>query len=415
MKDNEKEYSQPKINNQENLEQIDNNPRKSPSNNNDYQPLQEQDEEWLSSSDIKKANPINKELEDDTLKTENKQNINTLKTHFFIKNLYLPSNLRNEGELEKLIMDLFFRRYEMPLKYAKMIVDHKPNEKSTTYSCKIGFKYVTDAVKLYDKEIFIDYKLLPFKLVNSYNFEASSMFRGYVISHKERMKNKKIIIPNIKRRGNFKRTRSDSFHKRRRNENSYRKENNRNDSSEENDRRRNEKKSFSNHLNSNNRSSNHYHNSGNSNDLEIKERKLKRGNNSRSRSRSRERSRNDNRSRSGSNISWRHNNSYVHNISQFSNSKSIQNSNFDKKNKDNINNSSNNNNFRGEIKDFKEFNEKIENETPHEQEEEKSCFIFGSSKDFNSNILNSYLKRKILPYPEKIELIDKSIFLFYLY
>lgn len=133
----------------------------------------------------------------DSIKYENKQNINTLKTHFSIKNLYLPHSMKSELELERHIMDIFYKRYDMPLKYSRLFRESQ-SERNSLYSCRIGFKYVTDAVKLFDKSIDIDFKLFPFKSVNYNNFEPSDVFHKYVILHKERMKMKgNIMIPSM--------------------------------------------------------------------------------------------------------------------------------------------------------------------------------------------------------------------------
>lgn len=175
---------------------------------------------------------------------DGKQNINTIKSHFNIKNLYLPPDMSNENELEKLIMNIFYNKYDMPLKYSKIEIDENQiQESKVTYTCKIGFKYVTDAVKLYDKEIFIEYRLFPFKS-GGYNFEPSSPFKNFVIAHKERMKTKeKPVLPIIKR----KRMRSNS-------RNAYRKKD---DRSSSNDRRQKDKKADFNNNISNNRNT-HY-------------------------------------------------------------------------------------------------------------------------------------------------------------
>ena len=139
-------------------------------------------------------------------------NINTIKTHFSVRNLYLPSDMRSETDLEKLIMDIFYKKYDMPLKSSKIIIESSKEagtEKDNTYACKIGFKYVTDAVKLYDKAISIEYKLFPFR-ISGHHFEPSTAFNKFVVSHKERMKNKPTPkIPNIVSKRSSK-SRSDS-------------------------------------------------------------------------------------------------------------------------------------------------------------------------------------------------------------
>lgn len=155
------------------------------------------------------SNHKNMKEGDEIIKADGKQNINTLRVHFIIKNLYMPNDMRHESELEKFIMNVFYKKYDMPLKYCKANIEQNAyinnrNYNSSSnyhYVCKIGFKYVTDAVKLYDKEIYIDYKFFPFKLTNFYNFDASATFKGYINDHKERMRNKpKITIPNLRRK-----------------------------------------------------------------------------------------------------------------------------------------------------------------------------------------------------------------------
>lgn len=136
--------------------------------------------------------------EADQSKYENKQNINTIKTHFSIKNLYLPHSMKSEIDLERHIMDIFYKRYDMPLKYSRLFKETHGSDHSDIYLCRIGFKYVTDAVKLFDKSICIDFKLFPFKSYDYINFEPSEIFLKYVTSHKERMKQKgNIMIPLI--------------------------------------------------------------------------------------------------------------------------------------------------------------------------------------------------------------------------
>lgn len=134
----------------------------------------------------------------DQAKYESKQNINTIKTHFSIKNLYLPQSMKSELDLERHIMDIFYKRYDMPLKYSRLFKETNGTDHSEIYLCKIGFKYVTDAVKLFDKSIYIDFKLFPFKTIDYINFEPSEVFLKYVTSHKERIKQKgNIMIPLI--------------------------------------------------------------------------------------------------------------------------------------------------------------------------------------------------------------------------
>lgn len=156
--------------------------------------------------------------EADQSKYDSKQNINTIKTHFSIKNLYLPHSMKSEIDLERHIMDIFYKRYDMPLKYSRLFKETHDTDHSESYLCRIGFKYVTDAVKLFDKTIYVDFKLFPFKTIDYVNFEPSEVFLKYATCHKERMKQKgNIMIPLIIQRRscsrNNERKRSEKGHR----------------------------------------------------------------------------------------------------------------------------------------------------------------------------------------------------------